>query len=321
MRVTPLAEVARDYVEIRILERRIAIAAENIKSQRRSVTLTEDRFRTGLASELDVRQARSLLATTRSEVPVREDTARADPSCASACWSRRDPMRCRRISRGVRRSPGAAASDALAVRIPVGLPSDLLRRRPDVRRAERQVAAATARIGVARPISSQGLRSAGLAGLESISAGDLFTSGSHYFTARPDDKLKHLRGRAAPRPNVTVQDAARRTRRYSNRYVKADAHGAGGCRGQPRSLWQGAPSRHVALVSAAERELALHGAHHDLYVHGLGTYLAVLDAERAQYASEDALVQGDEALVLDLVATYKALGGGWTPPAQEVAAR
>jgi len=56
-------------------------------------------------------------------------------------------------------------------------------------------------------------------------------------------------------------------------------------------------------------------------VHGLGTYLAVLDAERAQYASEDTRVQGDEALVLDLVATFKALGGGWAPPAEEVAAR
>src|SRR5207245_8576896 len=72
VRVTLLAEVARNYVEIRSLERRIAIAAENIENQRSSVALTEDRFRTGLASELDVRQARSLLATTESVVPVLE---------------------------------------------------------------------------------------------------------------------------------------------------------------------------------------------------------------------------------------------------------
>jgi outer membrane protein, multidrug efflux system len=316
VRVTLLAEVARNYVEIRSLERRIAIAAENIESQRSSVALTEDRFRTGLASELDVRQARSLLATTESEVPVlerqREQTLHAlgvlvgrEPNALQDDLARPAPI------------PGAAAPDALAVRIPVGLPSDLLRRRPDVRRAERQVAAATARIGVATADLFPKVSLTGLAGLESISASDFFTSGSRYFTAGPTISWSIFEG-GRLRANVAVQDA--RADQALNGYVKAvltalaDVEDSLVAYGKERS-------RHVALVSAAEENRRSVVLARDLYVHGLGTYLAVLDAERAQYASEDTLVQGDEALVFDLVATYKALGGGWTPPAQEVAAQ
>ena len=316
VRVTLLAEVARNYVEIRSLERRIAIAAENIENQRNSVALTEDRFRTGLASELDVRQARSLLATTESVVPVlesqREQTLHAlgvlvgrEPNALQDDLARPAPI------------PGAAAPDALAVRIPVGLPSDLLRRRPDVRRAERQVAAATARIGVATADLFPRVSLTGLAGLESISTSDFFTSGSRYFTAGPTISWRVFEG-GRLRANVAVQDA--RTDQALHGYVKAvltaleDVEDSLVAYGKERN-------RHDALVSAADENRRSVVLARDLYVHGLGTYLAVLDAERAQYASEDTLVQGDEALVLDLVATYKALGGGWAPPAEEVAAR
>jgi len=316
VRVTLLAEVARDYVEIRSLERRIAIAAENIDSQRSSVALTEDRFRTGLASELDVRQARSLLATTESAVPVlesqREQTLHAlsvlvgrEPNALQDDLARPAPI------------PGAAAPDALAVRIPVGLPSDLLRRRPDVRRAERQVAAATARIGVATADLFPKVSLTGLAGLESVSTGDLFTGGSRYFTAGPTISWSIFEG-GRLRANIAVQDA--RADQALHGYVKAvltaleDVEDSLVAYGKERN-------RHVALVSAAGENRRSVVLARDLYVHGLGTYLAVLDAERAQYASEDTLVQGDEALALDLVATYKALGGGWAPPAEEVAAR
>jgi outer membrane protein, multidrug efflux system len=316
VRVTLLAEVARNYVEIRSLERRLAIAAENIENQRSSVALTEDRFRTGLASELDVRQARSLLATTESEVPVlesqREQTLHAlgvlvgrEPNALQDDLARPAPI------------PGAAAPDALAVRIPLGLPSDLLRRRPDVRRAEREVAAATARIGVATADLFPKVSLTGLAGLESVSASDFFTSGSRYFTAGPTISWRIFEG-GRLRATVAVQDA--RADQALHGYVKAVLTALEDVE-DGLVAYRKERNRHDALVAAAEENRRSVVLARDLYVHGLGTYLNVLEADRTQYASEDTLVQGDEALVLDLVATYKALGGGWAPPAEEVAAR
>ena len=145
----------------------------------------------------------------------------------------------------------------------------------------------------------------------------MFTAGSRYFTAGPTISWSIFEG-GRLRANVAVQDA--RADQALHGYVKAvlmaleDVEDSLVAYGKERT-------RHGALVSAAEQNRRSVVLARDLYVHGLGTYLAVLDAERAQYASEDALVQGDEALVLDLVATYKALGGGWPAPAEEVAAR
>ena len=176
---------------------------------------------------------------------------------------------------------------------------------------------ATARIGVATADLFPRVSLTGLAGLESISASDFFTSGSRYFTAGPTISWRIFEG-GRLRANVAVQDA--RADQALHGYVKAvltaleDVEDSLVAYGKERN-------RHDALVSAADENRRSVVLARDLYVHGLGTYLAVLDAERAQYASEDTLVQGDEALVLDLVATYKALGGGWAPPAEEVAAR
>jgi multidrug efflux system outer membrane protein len=293
-----------------------AIAAENIENQRSSVALTADRLRTGLASELDVRQARSLLATTESEVPVLE-SQREQSLHALGVLVGREPNALQDDLARPAPIPGAAASDALAVRIPLGLPSDLLRRRPDVRRAEREVAAATARIGVATADLFPKVSLTGLAGFESVSASDFFTSGSRYFTAGPTISWRIFEG-GRLRATVALQDA--RADQALHGYVKAvltaleDVEDGLVAYGKERN-------RHDALVSAAEENRRSVVLARDLYVHGLGTFLAVPEADRTQYASEDTLVQGDEALVLDLVATYKALGGGWAPPAEEVAAR
>lgn len=316
VQVTLLAEVARMYVSIRSLERRLAITAENLDSQRDSVALTEDRFRTGLASELDVRQARSLFATTLAQVPAleseREQTMHAlsvllgrEPNALQEMLSRSAPI------------PGAADPDGLAVRIPVGLPSDLLRRRPDIRRAERQVAAATARIGVATAELFPKFALTGLVGLQSISASDFFTSGSRYFSVGPTISWRLFEG-GRLRANIAVQDAVTEQALYG--YENAvltglrDVEDALIAYGKERL-------RHDALVDAVEQTQRSVVLSRDLYVHGLGTYLAVLDAQRAQYGSEDSLVQSDQALVVDLLATYKALGGGWEPPPEDVASR
>jgi outer membrane protein, multidrug efflux system len=166
---------------------------------------------------------------------------------------------------------------------------------------------ATARIGVATAELFPKFTLVGLAGLESIHPGDFFTYGSRYFSAGPAVSWRVFEG-GRIHAGIEVEDA--RTAQALDQYEKIvltglkDVEDALVAYGKDRV-------RHDTLVDAvdADREsVTLAG---DLYTHGLGAYLAVLDAQRSQYASEDSLVQADQALVRDLVATYKALGGGW----------
>ncbi|MBI5945105.1 MAG: efflux transporter outer membrane subunit, partial [Chloroflexi bacterium] len=140
--ITLLAEVARNYIEVRGYQRRVQIIHKNISTQQEVVEIVQARYDAGLSSELDVVQAAALLATTQSQIPLLEN-----------------PMKqaIHRIGILLGQKPGDLLTEltkesqipCTPVTVPVGLPSDLLRRRPDVRRAERELAAATARIGMA----------------------------------------------------------------------------------------------------------------------------------------------------------------------------
>ena len=148
VRVTLLAEAARDYVAVRALERRIQIAKANLRDQNDSLKLAHARFEQGFAPELDVFQARSLLETTQAQVPELESEL-AQTVHRIGVLLGREPDALQAQLSDMAPIPGIADPDAIAVRIPAGLPSDLLRRRPDIRAAEREIAAATARVGVA----------------------------------------------------------------------------------------------------------------------------------------------------------------------------
>ena len=135
--------MARNYVDVRGYQRRLAIARENIRAQEQALAITHDRFTNGLTSDLDVQQAATLLATTKAEVPTLETALQAS---------------IHRLGVLLGQPPGTLQTELSQSRpfpprrrqVPVGLPSELLLRRPDVQQAERQLAAATANIGVAR---------------------------------------------------------------------------------------------------------------------------------------------------------------------------
>jgi NodT family efflux transporter outer membrane factor (OMF) lipoprotein len=140
--LTLLGDVAQSYIGLRGYQQRLAIANQNIDAQEKSLGITRDRFAKGLASELDVQQASTVLATTHAEVPTLESSIQTSMH---------------RLEVLVGRQPGSLETELSQASpiptqpplVPVGLPSDLLLRRPDVRQAERQLAAATANIGVA----------------------------------------------------------------------------------------------------------------------------------------------------------------------------
>src|SRR5271163_1953222 len=306
VRVTLLAEAARDYVAVRALERRIQIAKANLRDQNDSLKLAQARFEQGFAPELDVFQARSLLETTQAQVPELESEL-AQTVHRIGVLLGREPDALEAELSDMAPIPGIADPDAIAVRIPPGLPSELLRRRPDIRAAEREVAAATARIGVATADLYPKFSITGTAGLESISTGDFFFGTSRMWQVGPSMTWPIFEG-GRIRANIEVRNAQEEQALLSYRKTVlnalAEVEDALVAYAKERT-------RHQALAASAEDFKRSALLARDRYEEGYDTYLDVLEAQRSLYTAQDALAQSDQQIVDDLIAIYKALGGGW----------
>src|SRR5208283_4141482 len=213
------------------------------------------------------------------------------------------------------RPPGALMDEMAAAKpipltppaVPVGLPSDLLQRRPDVQRSERELAAATARIGAAKADLFPKFSLTGFAGLESISTANFFNYASRYWSAGPTVQWEIFEA-GSIRANVRVQNARQEqaldTYQQTVLVALEDAENA-------LTAYAREQTRRESLsqsVQADEQALELST---QLYNNGLADFLHVLDSERSLYTAQDALVQSDQTVSLDLVQLYKALGGGW----------
>jgi multidrug efflux system outer membrane protein len=296
-----LAEVARNYIEARAFQRRLAITRENIQAQQRIVDLTRDLYHAGLTSDLDVQQAEALLAATQSQVPTFETAFR------NATY-RLDVLLGQPAGNVLNDLSEEAPIPATPPQVPVGLPSDLLLRRPDVRRAERELAAATARIGVAKADLFPRFSLTGDIGLVSLNASDWWTAGSRFWSVGPIVAWPvFTSGRIWA--NVHVQEAREEQAfaQYQQIVLIAfeDVNSALTAYAKEQIRRQSL----VQSVQANERALKLAD---DLYRHGLTDFIRVLVSQRGLYLSQDSLVQSDQFVALNLVAIYKALGGGWS---------
>jgi multidrug efflux system outer membrane protein len=295
-----LAELARNYVELRGGQRRREIAVRDSSLQAEAVSLTRARFQSGVTNELDVTRAAALLAGTEAAVPPLDTAVRKSMYAIAVLLDRH---------------PGelvAELSPALPVppvppEIPIGLPSDLLRRRPDVRQAERQLAAETARIGVAEAEWFPKFSLTGDVGVESVNATKWFVPGSLFWSVGPSVQWRIFdfgRVRAEVQAQTAVQEAALATYEKVALIALQEAENA-------VMAYAREQNRHAALVVEVEqnrRSLAMADA---LYTKGRVNYLDVLDARRSLYQSDDELAVSDQAISVDLVTLYKALGGGW----------
>ncbi|HEX3717263.1 MAG TPA: efflux transporter outer membrane subunit [Verrucomicrobiae bacterium] len=298
--VTLLAEVARNYLEFRGTQRRLAIAKENLGAQREIVELTQSRQKSGLATDLDVAQAATQAATTSATIPPLEFDVKRLIHALSILLAR---------------EPNALASElemtnrpfATAPKVPVGLPSQLLERRPDIRQAERQIAAATSDIGVATADLFPKFALVGTAGLDSTTAEHLFDWESRYFLISPTVSWRIFdAGRI--KSNIKLQKATRdeTVLQYRSAILTAlqeveDAIVAYSTEQTRRDELSEALAQSRDTVALARQQ----------YEHGLATFLNVLDAERTVFSAQDALAQSTQAVSTDVVAIYKALGGGW----------
>ncbi len=298
--VTLLGEVARNYVELRGCQRRLEIANNNLKTQEEALALTQDRFKNGLTSDLDVQQAATLLANTHAVIPMLETDIQVYIHRLGVLLGQPPEALLAELS-----APAPIPSAPPIV--PAGLPSELLRRRPDIQQAERQLAASTARIGVATADLFPKFSLTGIAGYESTSASDWFAGGSKFWSLGPTVQWRIFdAGRI--RANIRVQNA---------RQEQALA-------AYEETVLMSFEDVENSLVAYAKEQIrrrsledavtssrdSLHLAN-QLYSNGLASFINVLDAERSLYQAEDAQVQSDKAVTQNLISLYKALGGGW----------
>ena len=196
-------------------------------------------------------------------------------------------------------------------KIPIGLPSDLLRRRPDIRRAERQLAAATAQIGVAVADLFPKLSLTGSGGYQTTKSSQLFEPGSQFWSYGPGLTLPLFSG-GRIRGNIQVQAALQEQAMitYESTVLTAlqDVENA-------IVAYANTQATHDALTRAVDANRQAARISHDLYQKGLTDFLNVLQSEGALYQVEDQLIQNEQQALTALVALFKALGGGWqTPP-------
>jgi NodT family efflux transporter outer membrane factor (OMF) lipoprotein len=298
--VSLAAEVALDYLDLRGFQRQLRIANENLEAQRYSAELTRKRQAAGYITLLDVANADAQLASTQSQVPLLQQSAQQTIYALSLLLAR---------------EPGALVDElspegklpTVPPQVPIGLPSELLERRPDVRAAEAALHAATARVGVATAdlfprFALNG--SFGFAGNKPVS---LFDWGNRAWSFGPAMSWP-LFDAGRIRAQIEVQNAVQEQAliQYQQTVLTALNETETSLVAYAREQ-----ERREAIVRAVGANRKALDLSTTLYREGKVGFLEVLTAQRSLYATEDALVQSDRQVAQNLVALYKALGGGW----------
>ena len=306
--ISLLGDVALNYVELRGYQRQLAITDENIRAQERALALTQRRFAHGLVSNLDVQQASTLLATTRATVPTLETSIQASIHRLGVLLGQPPEVLQTELAT-------AAPIPPAPPEVPVGLPSELLLRRPDVAQAERQLAAATANIGVAKADLFPKFFLTSSAGFESVSASDWFTAGSRFWSAGPTVQW-NIFDAGRIRSNIRVQNARQEEAlgTYEKTALSAFEDVENGLTAYAKEQVRRRSLEDAVKSSQESLRLA-----NRLYANGLTDFINVLDAERSLYEAQDALVQSDTTVSTDVIALYKSLGGGWDAEQQQFA--
>jgi outer membrane protein, multidrug efflux system len=298
--VTLTAEVARNYIELRAFQQRIEIARQNLATQQHSARLTRLRFEGGFVSGLDVANAEAQVATTASQIPVLEAAARQSIYALGFLLGQEPAALMAELSPAADIPPAPPAT-------PEGLPSDLLRRRPDIRRAEADIHAATARIGVATAELFPKFTITGSAGLRSSDFSSWLTWDQRFWSFGPSVSWRVFdtgRTRAAIAEQEALQEQALIAYRQTVLTALQEVENALIASAKEQE-------RRRALVDAVEANRRAVRLAKTLYTEGQTDFLSVLDAQRSLFLTEETLVLSTSAVSTDLVALYKAIGGGW----------
>jgi len=308
--VTLVAEVGLNYIDLRGFQQRIAIAQRNLTAQQHSADIARQRFQVGFVSALDVANADAQVATTTATIPLFESAARQTIYSLSVLLAREPGALVEELS-------PTAAIPPTPPEVPLALPSELLRRRPDIRRAEAQIHAATARVGVATADLFPKFSLTGTLGWQSNKLESLLNWNNRSWSFGPSGSWTLFDGGRIG-SNIDVQKAIQEETLIT--YQKAvltalqDVENA-------LIAYAKVQENHKALVDAVAANRKAVDLSTKLYTAGQTDFLSVLIAQGSLFASEDALVQATQTLSTDLVALYKALGGGWEDEAAAALSR
>ena len=299
--VTLTAEVARNYIDLRTFQQRIAIARQNLAVQKHSADLTRQRFQGGFVGGLDVANADAQVSSTAAQIPLLESAVRQSIYSLSVLLGMYPAALLPELSPSEVTPPAPPSP-------PPGVPADLLRRRPDIRLAEAQIHAATARIGVATADLFPKFTIFGSAGLRSADFSSWFDWASRIWSWGPSVSW-NVFDMNRTRSNIELQNALQDQSFITYRQTVLNALQEV----ETALIASGKEEEHRrALVEAVGANRKAVDLATMLYTQGHTDFLNVLNAQRSLYASEDALVQSTGSVSTNLVALFKALGGGWS---------
>ncbi|MDO9104091.1 MAG: efflux transporter outer membrane subunit [Methylovulum sp.] len=299
--VSLYAEIALSYVELRSYQARLATTESNAAAQQETYQLTEWRYQAGLTTQLDVEQAKFNKESTQSDLPsLREGLIKAQQALAVLVGLQPQAL----MQKLAQKQPIPVVSKSIAF----GIPADILRQRPDVRKAERQLAAQTAQIGVAKAAKYPNLNLTGSLGLEALALGSLYTAGAKMFQITAASAWTLLdAGRI--QSNIDVQQALQE--QALGVYQAAVLTGLKEVE-QALTAFQQEQDRIVLLrLAVSTGRDALELAQFQ-YQSGINDFQPVLTAQKSLLTMQINLIASEAKLASDAIRLYKALGGGWT---------
>jgi len=305
--VSLVSEVALNYVSCRAYQIRLDITETNLAAQTETYAITRWRQQANLVTQLDVDQARVSLEQTRAGIPAlktgRDEAVHELATLLGEAPAALQPL----LTRGLPSVP--VAEKELAV----GVPADVVRRRPDVRKAERELAAQTAEIGRAEAARYPDLTLSGTVGLEALKKGDLFAWGARTASGALTAGWTLFDG-GQIRQKVAVQTAMQEEK-------------LGAYEASVLTALKEVENALVAYANEQDRRRALRDAEEagrsafklarDKYASGLVDFQTVLSTQQSLLTVQDTLASSEAEVTSDLIRLYKALGGGWNPLAPE----
>ncbi len=301
------ADIAANYIDVRTLQDRIAFAKNNLKAQLGTMELTQNRFDSGLVPALDVSQSQLNSSRTESAIPPLKQSLIEAINRLSVLTGDMPYALLQELE-----APQSIPSST-GTKIATGLPAELLRQRPDIRRAERELAAQNALIGATQAELYPTLTLPGSLALEAPSGGDFFSSDNVVYSFGPQLRWNIFNGRRI-RSQIDAERAGTKAalHAYEQTILLALEEVEGSM-----AAYANENDRVESLETAEEAAQTSVNLVTELYKSGLTDFQNVLNMEQALLEQQDALATSRGRISLNLVGIYKALGGGWAPPSEE----
>jgi NodT family efflux transporter outer membrane factor (OMF) lipoprotein len=298
--LTALAELARDYIQLRGAQRNLAITERNLDTARESLKLTRDRAAGGLTTELDVANAAAQVATTASQIPTLQ--AQQQQLINAIALLLGEPPNALQAELSTPR-----AIPPVPPRIPIGLPSELARRRPDIRRAEAELHAATADVGVAVADFYPSVTLSGSLAIQATQFKNMGSWNANSYGIGPSLTLPIFQG-GRLRQTLELRKAEQQEAGLAyQRAVLGALHDVDNA----LTSYAAEQRRRARLEEAVEQNRRALDLARSRYTQGVADFLSVLDTERNLLATEQQLTESTTTVSTNLVQLYKALGGGW----------